>query len=80
MTDFPELSETREVGIMSRGKVHRYFYDKGFGFIQRDDGRLFFAHRSKVVGDDRELRREDRVHFDIIDGTHVALNIRKVAG
>ena len=47
------------------GKVNTFFEDRGFGFIERDDGadNLFF-HINAVVNAD-VIKRGDRVSFQI---------------
>ena len=33
------------------GKVTRYFQDRGYGFIQGEDGNTYFIHHSKLNGE-----------------------------
>jgi len=54
---------------MSEGKVKWFDNDKGYGFLQPDDGdRDLFVHYSKIVGDGyKQLEVGDRVSFEQID-------------
>ncbi|GAB4388763.1 MAG: hypothetical protein Kow0025_09990 [Thermodesulfovibrionales bacterium] len=63
---------------MSFGKIHRFYAEKGFGFIQGDDGAFFFAHRDRIESGEKSLKKEDRVSFEVLSDTMIALNIRKV--
>ncbi len=48
-----------------KGKIKKIEADRGNGFIQADDGRKFFFHRSHLEGlDFRKLRPGDEVEFE----------------
>jgi CspA family cold shock protein len=55
---------------MSQGKVRKIVADKGFGFIQPDDGGsdLFFHHSSLVDLRIEDLGAGDVVSFDVQPG------------
>lgn len=36
------------------GRVTKYFQDRGFGFIQGEDGNSYFIHTSKLYGEHLE--------------------------
>lgn len=62
------------------GKVKNYNTDKGFGFLQTDDGDLFF-HISQVV-DRGEVQVGERFEFQLgegRDGRPAAVNLRVVS-
>ncbi|MBN1965614.1 MAG: cold shock domain-containing protein [Anaerolineae bacterium] len=51
------------------GTVKWFNTQKGYGFIQREDGPDVFVHYSAIQGDGyRELNEGDRVEFEITDG------------
>ena len=53
---------------MSRGKVKWFNNAKGYGFIQREDGKDVFVHFSAIQGDGyRSLDEGDDVEFEIAD-------------
>jgi len=48
-----------------KGKIRKIEADRGNGFLQGDDGRKFFFHRSHLEGLDFEkLRPGDAVEFE----------------
>ena len=49
---------------MQTGTIKKVVSDRGFGFIQADDGQEYFFHRSSVGEFDR-LRGGEKVEFDI---------------
>ena len=52
---------------MPNGKVRFYDEDKGFGFIQGDDGAQVYLHAS-VVPADAEIQTGTRLEYSVADG------------
>jgi len=52
---------------MPTGKVKFYDRDKGFGFIQSDDGQEVFLPAS-VLPDDAVVKSGSRVEFGVVEG------------
>ncbi|GAB6172828.1 cold shock domain-containing protein [Paradesulfitobacterium aromaticivorans] len=51
------------------GKVKWFSKQKGYGFIERDNGRDVFVHYSSILGDGfRTLEQGQDVEFDVIEG------------
>jgi CspA family cold shock protein len=52
-----------------QGRVKWFNNEKGYGFIERDDGEDVFAHYSSIEADDRfkTLHKGDVVSFEIED-------------
>ncbi len=49
-----------------RGRIKKLVRDRGFGFINADDGREIFFHRSSPQElDFDELREEQSVEFEV---------------
>jgi len=63
------------------GKVKWFNTQKGFGFIQGDDGADYFVHHSQVP-QGMQLNEEDRVSFDVAETERgkQAQNIQKSEG
>lgn len=60
---------------MKTGKVKFFNESKGFGFIvQDDDNQEIFVHQTGLI---HEIRENDRVSFDVIEGKK-GLNAVKV--
>ncbi|MCC2546858.1 cold shock domain-containing protein [Hymenobacter sp. BT175] len=60
---------------MKTGKVKFFNEAKGFGFIvQDDDNQEIFVHQTGLI---HEIRENDRVSFDVIEGKK-GLNAVKV--
>lgn len=62
---------------MPSGKVRFYNEDKGFGFIQGDDGQEVFLHAS-VLPEDAEIQAGTRLEYGVADGRRgpQALSVR----
>ena len=54
---------------MANGKVKRLVTDRGFGFIQGDDGKDYFFHHSAVVTKNfDQMKPDDEVEFEPTKG------------
>lgn len=62
---------------MPSGKVRFYDEEKGFGFIQGDDGQQVYLHAS-VIPDGAEITAGTRLEYGIADGRRgpAALSVR----
>lgn len=51
------------------GTVKWFNADKGYGFIEREEGEDVFVHFSAIQGDGfKTLDEGQRVEFDVVDG------------
>ena len=54
---------------MNNGTVKWFNAEKGFGFIERENGRDVFVHFSAIVEDGyKSLEEGQSVEFDIVEG------------
>ncbi|MBO1580223.1 MULTISPECIES: cold shock protein CspC [Bacillus] len=52
-----------------QGRVKWFNAEKGFGFIEREDGEDVFVHFSAIQQDGyKSLEEGQKVEFDIVDG------------
>ncbi|MCR4433489.1 MAG: cold shock domain-containing protein [Caldiserica bacterium] len=66
---------------MTEGKVKWFNAQRGFGFIELDNGKDIFVHHSAIKMDGyRTLEPGDHVQFDIVEGPKgpQAANVMKV--
>ena len=66
---------------MATGTVKWFDDDKGFGFIEQEDGEDAFAHYSEIVGEGyKTLEEGQEVSFDLEEGEKgpKALNVEVV--
>jgi len=71
----------RRISIMSEGKVKWFNENKGFGFIENEEGGDVFVHFSSIQGDGfKTLNEGQRVSFDITQGKkgQEATNVRAI--
>lgn len=64
-----------------QGTVKWFNNDKGYGFIERDNGSDVFIHYSAIDGDGyRSVEDGQRVEFEVVDGPRglQAQAVRKV--
>ena len=64
-----------------QGKVKWFSAEKGYGFIEREDGGDVFVHFSAIQEDGfKSLTEGQEVEFDIVDGARgpQAANVTKV--
>ena len=54
---------------MNNGTVKWFNANKGFGFIERDNGNVVFVHYSGIAGEGyKSLEEGQNVDFDIVEG------------
>lgn len=67
---------------MKTGKVKWFSTEKGYGFIQQEDGQDVFVHFTAIVGEGfRSLSEGDVVQFEIVEGERgpQADNVTKIS-
>ncbi|MGI6328390.1 MAG: cold shock domain-containing protein [Dethiobacteria bacterium] len=63
------------------GKVKWFNAEKGFGFIEREEGEDVFVHFSAIQGEGfKSLDEGQRVQFDIVEGNRglQAANVTRI--
>lgn len=66
---------------MEKGKVKWFSAEKGFGFIERENGTDVFVHFSAINMDGfKTLNEGDEVEFEVVEGAKgsQAANVRKL--
>jgi len=54
---------------MATGKVKWFNKQKGYGFIEQEDGKDLFVHYTGIKGDGfKNLQEGESVEFDVADG------------
>jgi CspA family cold shock protein len=70
-----------EVRNMAEGTVKWFSDQKGYGFIEQDDGGDLFVHHSSInMPGFKTLQEGDRVNFEVGEGTKgpAAQNVTKI--
>lgn len=73
-------NKTRRECVMMIGKVKWFNAEKGFGFIEREDGDDVFVHFSAIESDGfKTLDEGQEVEFEIVEGARgpQAANVTK---
>ena len=66
---------------MEQGTVKWFSDQKGYGFIEQENGEDIFVHHSEIIGSGfKSLSEGDRVTFDIGEGKKglAAQNVKKM--
>jgi len=63
---------------MTKGKVKWYNESKGYGFIEPEEGKDVFVHRTGLVDSYEGLEQDEEVVFDIKEGDKglMAVNVK----
>lgn len=67
---------------MEQGKVKWFNSEKGFGFIERENGNDVFVHFSAILGEGYKTLEEGQVvNFEVEEGARgpQAANVEKIA-
>ncbi len=75
------LSQKRLGGMIMLGRVKWFNPEKGYGFIERDDGGDVFVHFSAIQSEGfKTLNEGDQVEFEVVEGQRgpQAANVVKV--
>jgi CspA family cold shock protein len=65
----PLLNNKHLGGYTMEGTVKWFNADKGYGFIEREDGEDVFVHFSAIQGDGfKTLDEGQRVEFEVVEG------------
>ena len=67
-------------GEILKGKIDSYDEETGMGYIETEDGDLYYLHESEFIGDDDNLKPGDQVEFveEIDSDDLIALDVKKV--
>jgi cold shock protein len=69
LDEIPLFGQLYLGGYKMEGKVKWFNADKGYGFIERDEGEDVFVHFSAIQGDGfKTLDEGQSVEFDVIEG------------
>ncbi|MFP4060215.1 MAG: cold-shock protein [bacterium] len=65
---------------MTKGKVKWYNETKGFGFIESENGKDIFVHRTGLTSAYAGLQPEQEVEFDTKEGEKglMAVNVKSI--
>ena len=75
------MERDRREGFMTKGKVKWFNENKGYGFIERDDGPDVFVHFTAIQGEGfKTLAEGEVVEFEVVEGDKgaQAANLRKL--
>jgi len=76
-----EKSSAQEKKILAEGTVKWFSDQKGYGFIEQDNGEDIFVHHSQIEGSGfKTLSEGERVEFEVGEGRKgpAAQNVRKL--
>lgn len=65
---------------MERGTVKWFDKEKGYGFVQTNEGKEYFVHKSKIIDSEFGLDQGQMVEFEIAEGRKgpEAANVRSL--